>query len=46
MVLPDPKVRGIIYKAIPPKYEKIETSGLNCTVTRGNQTHNLELTWK
>ena len=42
---PDPKEIGIIYKEIPGKYEKPETSGLTYTVKKGNQEHNIPLTW-
>ena len=46
MVLPDPKVRGLIYKEIPAKYESIETSGLSCVVTKGHQEQDFALTSK
>jgi hypothetical protein len=46
MVTPNPAERGLIYKAIPAKYEKIETSDLSVTVTRGNQQHDIRLTSK
>jgi hypothetical protein len=46
MVLPDPKVRGLVYKAIPEKYERIETSGLTVVVTPGHQQHDIVLTSK
>jgi hypothetical protein len=46
MVLPDPSVRGLIYKAIPDKYEQFETSGLSCVVKRGDQQHDIPLTAK
>jgi hypothetical protein len=32
------------YVKIPDKYHDVSTSGLNFTVQRGNQTHNIELT--
>ena len=32
------------YVAIPRKYYDISTSGLKFTVTRGDQTHDIELT--
>ena len=46
MVLPDPSVRGLIYKEIPAKYEQVETSGLTCVVTKGHQQQDFPLTSK
>jgi hypothetical protein len=46
MSLPDPSVRGLVYKEIPEKYEKPETSGLTCVVQRGHQQHDFPLTAK
>lgn len=44
MVMPDPSVRGLVYKATPAKYEQVETSGLTGTVVRGDQELDLPLT--
>ena len=46
MVLPMSSERGLIYKAIPKKYEQADTSGLRHVVERGNTTHDIELTEK
>ena len=46
MMLPDPSVRGLVYKSVPEKYEQVDTSGLSNEVVRGNQKINLPLTWK
>ncbi len=46
MVLPDPSVRGLVYKAIPEKYEKVESSGLSAEVVKGDQKIDISLTWK
>jgi hypothetical protein len=43
MKLPDPSVRGLVYTEIPAKYEKIESSGLTCVVTKGHQQHDFPL---
>jgi hypothetical protein len=46
MVLPDPAVRGLVYKPIPAKFESVDTSDLSYVVVRGDQTHDLELSSK
>jgi hypothetical protein len=46
MVPPDPSVRGTVYKAIPRKYEQIDSAELSCTVVQGQQPFDLKLTWK
>ena len=46
MMLPDPSVRGLVHKAIPEKYEKVETSGLTEVVSQGDQQIDLPLSWK
>jgi hypothetical protein len=46
VILPDPSERGLVYRAIPEKYEKVETSGLTCVVQKGTQTHDLKLSSK
>jgi len=46
MTLPDPSVRGLVYKEIPARYEKIETSGLTCVVQKGDQQQDFALTSK
>jgi hypothetical protein len=46
MVLPDPSVRGLVYKEIPGKYEELRTSGLTHVITHGDQTFDIPLTWK
>lgn len=46
MMLPDPSVRGLVYRAIPEKYEQVETSGLSSEVVKGDQRIDLPLTSK
>jgi hypothetical protein len=46
MVLPDPKERGLAYRSIPEKYERVETSGLTVVVERGVQQFDIALTEK
>ena len=43
MKMPDPQVMGSVYKEIPAKYGKVETSGLTVTIKRGQLTHDLKL---
>ena len=44
MIMPDPAVQGLVYKEIPAKYEKVETSGLTCVVKPGHQQQDFPLT--